>query len=124
MLVVERLDSVEQPLDLDDGEVFDWPWLYGVEVGHWDLSDAQAKAMREYLLRGGFFMCDDFHGAIEWDVFRASRMVRRNRRASTKLVFPVPLRPMSTVTGSRLNATLLRLLKFSILTCLSMVNSA
>jgi hypothetical protein len=64
--------SVEQPLDLDDGEVFDWPWLYGVEVGHWDLTDAQAKAMREYLLRGGFFMCDDFHGAIEWDVFRAS----------------------------------------------------
>jgi len=64
--------SVEQPLDLDDGEAFDWPWLYGVEVGHWDLSDAQAKAMREYLLRGGFFMCDDFHGAIEWNVFKAS----------------------------------------------------
>jgi hypothetical protein len=64
--------SVEQPLDLDDGEVFDWPWLYGVEVGHWELTDAQAKAMREYLLRGGFFMCDDFHGAIEWDVFRTS----------------------------------------------------
>jgi len=67
-----QVRSVEQPLDLDDGEVFDWPFLYGVEVGHWDLTDAQAKAMREYLLRGGFFMCDDFHGAIEWDVFRAS----------------------------------------------------
>ena len=25
--------------------------------------------MREYLLRGGFFMADDFHGAFEWDVF-------------------------------------------------------
>jgi len=63
--------SVEQPVDLDDGEVFDWPWLYGVEVGHWERNDAQAKTMREYLLRGGFFMCDDFHGTIEWDVFAA-----------------------------------------------------
>ena len=36
------------------------------------VGDAQARALREYLLRGGFFMCDDFHGAIEWDVFAAS----------------------------------------------------
>src|SRR5215471_726084 len=64
--------SVEQPVDLDTGDVYDWPWLYGVEVGHWDLTDDEAKQMREYLLRGGFFMCDDFHGQIEWDVFFAS----------------------------------------------------
>ena len=64
--------SVEQTVNLDEGDQFDWPWLYGVEVGHWDLSDAQARAMREYLLRGGFFMCDDFHGTIEWEVFAAS----------------------------------------------------
>ncbi len=61
--------SVEQPVNLDDGDQFDWPWLYGVEVGHWKLTDAQARAMREYLLRGGFFMCDDFHGSIEWENF-------------------------------------------------------
>jgi Domain of unknown function (DUF4159) len=64
--------SVEQPVDLDDNDVYDWPWLYGVEVGHWNLTDYQARVMREYLLRGGFFMCDDFHGAIEWDVFLSS----------------------------------------------------
>jgi len=64
--------SVEQPVDLDEGDEFDWPWLYGVEVGHWRLTDAQAAALREFLLRGGFFMCDDFHGAIEWDAFFAS----------------------------------------------------
>jgi hypothetical protein len=70
-----RIDarSVEQPINLDDGDdVFDWPWLYGVEVGHWDLTDAQAHKLREYLLRGGFFMCDDFHGSREWRVFTAS----------------------------------------------------
>lgn len=65
--------SVEQPVDLDDDDdVFYWPWMYGVEVGHWDLNEAQALKMREYLLRGGFFMCDDFHGAREWAVFMAS----------------------------------------------------
>jgi len=64
--------SVEQPINLDEGDQFDWPWLYGVEVGHWNLTDAQAKALREYLDRGGFFMCDDFHGTEEWDVFAAS----------------------------------------------------
>lgn len=70
-----RIDarSVEQPINLDDGDdVFHWPWLYGVEVGHWDLTDSQARKLREYLLRGGFFMCDDFHGTREWQVFLAS----------------------------------------------------
>jgi hypothetical protein len=63
--------SAEQLVDLDDRDVYDWPWLYAVETGHWDLTDEQAKTMREYLLRGGFFMTDDFHGSIEWEVFTA-----------------------------------------------------
>jgi len=62
--------SVEQPVNLDDGDdVFNWPWLYAVEVGQWDLTDAQAAQLREYLLRGGFLMVDDFHGTHEWSVF-------------------------------------------------------
>ncbi len=61
--------SVEQPVNLDEGDQYDWPWLYGVEVGHWELTDAQVRALREYLLRGGFFMCDDFHGTTEWEFF-------------------------------------------------------
>lgn len=62
--------SVEQPVNLDDGDdVYNWPWLYGVEVGHWELTDEQVSRLREFLLRGGFFMCDDFHGTDEWNVF-------------------------------------------------------
>jgi hypothetical protein len=62
--------SVEQPVDLDDGDdVFNYPWLYAVEVGHWQLTDSQVKQMRDFLDRGGFFMCDDFHGSAEWAVF-------------------------------------------------------
>ena len=65
--------SVEQPVNLDDDDdVFDWPWLYAVEVGHWDLTDAQAVKLREYLTRGGFLMVDDFHGSLEWEVFLES----------------------------------------------------
>src|SRR5690349_24347910 len=62
--------SVEQPVDLDDeDDVFNYPWLYAVEVGHWQLTESQVKQMRDFLDRGGFFMCDDFHGTQEWEVF-------------------------------------------------------
>jgi uncharacterized protein DUF4159 len=67
-----RLDarSVEQPINLDlDDDVFNYPWLYAVETGHWELTPSQIAKFREYLLRGGFFMCDDFHGSDEWEVF-------------------------------------------------------
>jgi hypothetical protein len=61
--------SVEQPVNLDEGDAYDWPWLYAVQVGEWGLSDAQGKALREYCLRGGFFMADDFHGNEEYAEF-------------------------------------------------------
>jgi hypothetical protein len=64
--------SAEQPVNLDDGDAYDWPWLYAVQVGEWELTDAQAKTFREYLLRGGFFMCDDFWSPREWEVFERS----------------------------------------------------
>jgi hypothetical protein len=61
--------SVEQPVNLDEGDFGDWPFLYAVEAGHWQLTDAQAKRLREFVDRGGFFMCDDFHGTNEWEIF-------------------------------------------------------
>jgi hypothetical protein len=50
-------------------ELFDYPWIYVVEPGHWDLSDEEADGLREYLLRGGFIIFDDFHGTYEWAMF-------------------------------------------------------
>ena len=65
--------SVEQVINLDEGDdAYNWPFLYGVEVGYWDLTDAQCQKLRDFLLRGGFFMCDDFHGTREWANFMAS----------------------------------------------------
>ncbi len=62
--------SVEQCVNLDDGdEVYNWPFLYAVQVGEWGPTDQQMLKLRDYLLRGGFFMADDFHGTVEWQVF-------------------------------------------------------
>ena len=45
--------SVEQVVDLEDkNEVYNWPWLYAVQVGEWGLTQPQAKILRDYLLRG------------------------------------------------------------------------
>jgi uncharacterized protein DUF4159 len=70
--------SVEQPVNLDENEEFDLPWLYAVQVGEWGPTQKQCLELREYLLRGGFFMADDFHGNAERQVFLASM----------KMVFP------------------------------------
>src|SRR5271165_3286745 len=62
--------SVEESVSLEDGgEVYNWPWLYAVQVGEWGLTPEQGKVLRDYLLHGGFFMADDFHGAEEFEVF-------------------------------------------------------
>lgn len=64
--------STEQVVDLESEEIYNWPWIYAVEVGHWSLNEAESQRLREYLLRGGFLMCDDFHGTAEWAVFADS----------------------------------------------------
>ena len=62
--------SVEQPINLEDGDdVYNFPWLYAVQVGEWGLTESQAKVLRDYLLRGGFFVADDLHGNYEWQMF-------------------------------------------------------
>jgi hypothetical protein len=64
--------SVEQVVDIDSDEIFTVPWLYAVEVGWWSLDERQAKRLRDYLLRGGFLMVDDFHGTDQWASFMES----------------------------------------------------
>src|SRR6202008_952169 len=69
-----RIDtkSVEEVIDVDEGPMLDYPWLYAVEVGRWHISPEQGKRIRTYLDRGGFLMVDDFHGGYEWAAFLAS----------------------------------------------------
>jgi len=60
-------DSIH--LELTQDEIFDYPWLLAQQVGLWSLDDAETARLREYLLRGGFLLADDFHGQREWQVF-------------------------------------------------------
>jgi hypothetical protein len=64
-----HIRSVEQPVNLDEGDAYDTPWIYAVQVGEWGLTDAQGQLLREFCLRGGFFMADDFHGQAEYYEF-------------------------------------------------------
>src|SRR5689334_19098611 len=59
-------------LNLTDDSLFDYPWLYATQVGYWELSDEECARLREYLLRGGFLMADDFWNQDEFEVFAAT----------------------------------------------------
>ncbi len=73
--LLERLTTidvrlVEQPVNLDDDiDAYYWPFLISGLVGAWDLTDEQAAKLREYLLRGGFLLCDSFYGNVDWEGF-------------------------------------------------------
>lgn len=64
--------SIETVVDLHSDEIFNYPFVYVVEPGHWNLSDKEAAKLREFVERGGFLMTDDFHGTYSWSNFMAS----------------------------------------------------
>jgi hypothetical protein len=53
-------------LDLDDPRIFENPVIYMSEPGYWTTDDAEAAALRAYLLKGGFIIFDDFDGDPDW----------------------------------------------------------
>lgn len=53
-------------VDLMEDELFNYPFLYMLEVGSLYFRDEEAERLRSYLLRGGFLMVDDFWGSAEW----------------------------------------------------------
>ena len=68
-----RIDvGKEDHMSILDDRVFDYPYIYATQTGYWDLSDEETDRLRDYLLRGGFLVTDDFHGPSEWAVFEES----------------------------------------------------
>jgi hypothetical protein len=53
-------DDSEYIFSFTDPNLFKYPFAYLCEVGFMDLEDEEIQGMREYLLRGGFLMIDDF----------------------------------------------------------------
>jgi hypothetical protein len=90
--------SVEQIVDLDGtDDVYNWPAMYAVEVGHWLLPDDQAKQLREYLLRGGFLMVDDFHGSEPWPDYASPQLLNEWQTFVDSLQRVFPDRPIEDI---------------------------
>jgi Domain of unknown function (DUF4159) len=73
---VQRLTRINaryagQLVHATNDDIFNWPWIYANQVGNWTFSDQEARRLREYLLRGGFLMVDNFHGTEAWQTFLA-----------------------------------------------------
>lgn len=51
---------------LDQPELRNYPFIYMIEVGNITLSQPERDGLKNYLLRGGFLMVDDFWGEEEW----------------------------------------------------------
>lgn len=74
LVVLRRLTNVdayasEHSMALTDPELRRYPFLYMLEVGYMDLQPSEVRALRDYLLAGGFLFIDDFWGTREWQNF-------------------------------------------------------
>ncbi len=65
-----NLDINEPIVTFDDPVLFKFPFAYLCEVGFLNLTDEEIAGWREYLLRGGFLLVDDFRFPREFYKFR------------------------------------------------------
>jgi len=79
---VRARTTASNVMALGDPELFKFPVAYLCEAGYWRPSDAEAAALRQYLLKGGFIIFDDF-ARNDW----------RNFEEQMRRVLP-ELRPM------------------------------
>ena len=74
MTVLKRLTNLdafdwENAVRLHDPALRRFPFLYALEVGAMNLSEAEIEGLRDYLKAGGFLVIDDFWGSQEWAQF-------------------------------------------------------
>ncbi|HEY1760338.1 MAG TPA: DUF4159 domain-containing protein [Bryobacteraceae bacterium] len=74
LIALRRLTRINSPsqlnvADLDSDHLFDYPWIYSINPQTWSFTDAEAKRLHDYLMKGGFLMVDHFHGTEDWDRF-------------------------------------------------------
>jgi hypothetical protein len=73
-------------LTLDDPELFKHPVAYLCEPGSWVPNDKEVEGLRKYLMKGGFFIFDDFQGN---DIINLETQLRRVMPESRMI--PIPL---------------------------------
>lgn len=64
-----NVSSEEKIVDISSKELFHYPFAYMLEVSRLILTESESENLREYLLRGGFILVDDFHGGRQWKQF-------------------------------------------------------
>ena len=79
-----------------DPEMFKFPVIYLVEPRFWQMTDDDVKNLREYLLKGGFLIVDDFPGVNSrsgdaWPNFdfQMSRVMPEGRWIDLDITHPV-----------------------------------
>jgi hypothetical protein len=65
-------------IDITTKDLADHPFVYVAGAGKISLSDEEATTLRDYMLKGGFLMVDDFWGDEQWEHFMGQ----------FKLIFP------------------------------------
>ncbi len=65
-----KVDPNGKVIRLTDPELFDHPFVFMSNVGNMSLGDDEVLAMRQYLLKGGFLMADDFWAPASWQHVR------------------------------------------------------
>ena len=68
-LTAMKVDPKGKYLRLTDPELFSQPFIYIAEPGRLEFDQEEVKALRRYLLSGGFLMVDDFWGEAEYQNF-------------------------------------------------------
>jgi hypothetical protein len=87
MRIINEISIVRPRLDgsnvfaVDDPELHSYPIAYMSEPGGWRLEEGEARALRSYLLKGGFIIFDDFRGR-DWD-----NLVEQMRRVLPELTW-------------------------------------
>ena len=61
-----KVSEENEVLTFSDEEIFKYPFIYACEIGYLTLAQDEVQNLREYLLRGGFLMVDDFRWDFEW----------------------------------------------------------
>jgi hypothetical protein len=95
---LQRLTRIDvgdpRHLGLNDPHLFDYPWIYATQTGWWGLSPAEIARLREYLLRGGYLMTDDFWSTDteQWAVFEATMAQVLPNQPITDLELSDPVR--------------------------------
>jgi hypothetical protein len=80
MKILQELTALTPRVDgsnvlaLDDPELFSFPIAYLSEPGGWTVNDDEAKGLRDYLMKGGFIIFDDFRG---YDWYNLEEQMRR-----------------------------------------------